>query len=239
MVENNALLSLSSARSCRVGGNRQNRRCGRRAVRVIATSFSLIIAALWLASAFYQCEWCQPGLTLMIQNGGVSFTIKPRAWGRSEPDSWPRSKDIRYHYDDARVQLFVVRNRDGRLTWGFPYVDCAAGQPIWLGWLPLWLPFIVSLLPAVWLCFGGQGRPSTGYCVRCGYDLTGNTSGVCPECGCATSKEGGQAYFLANLTYSVLPASMCSDKLPRRGPAGGCDSAGGAKKGGRLTSWRI
>ncbi len=24
-----------------------------------------------------------------------------------------------------------------------------------------------------------QGRP----CVRCGYDLRGNTSGVCPECG--------------------------------------------------------
>lgn len=24
-----------------------------------------------------------------------------------------------------------------------------------------------------------------GKCVHCGYDLTGNTSGVCPECGCA------------------------------------------------------
>lgn len=29
--------------------------------------------------------------------------------------------------------------------------------------------------------FDGR-RPAPGKC-RCGYDLTGNTSGVCPECG--------------------------------------------------------
>ena len=27
------------------------------------------------------------------------------------------------------------------------------------------------------------GRCTRGQCPRCGYDLTGNTSGVCPECG--------------------------------------------------------
>jgi hypothetical protein len=26
-------------------------------------------------------------------------------------------------------------------------------------------------------------RWDRGQCVRCGYDLTGNVSGVCPECG--------------------------------------------------------
>ena len=26
-------------------------------------------------------------------------------------------------------------------------------------------------------------RLTRGLCVRCGYDLTGNVSGVCPECG--------------------------------------------------------
>ena len=26
-------------------------------------------------------------------------------------------------------------------------------------------------------------RAKTGFCVECGYDLTGNVSGVCPECG--------------------------------------------------------
>src|SRR5262245_24466128 len=28
-----------------------------------------------------------------------------------------------------------------------------------------------------------------GHCRRCGYDLTGNTSGVCPECGTAIDSQ--------------------------------------------------
>ena len=29
----------------------------------------------------------------------------------------------------------------------------------------------------------------TPICVPCGYDLTGNTNGICPECGAAGSVE--------------------------------------------------
>jgi hypothetical protein len=32
-------------------------------------------------------------------------------------------------------------------------------------------------------------RRRTGRCVACGYDLTGNESGVCSECGCVTSRQ--------------------------------------------------
>ena len=32
-------------------------------------------------------------------------------------------------------------------------------------------------------------RRSRGLCGRCGYDLTGNVSGVCPECGTAVSSD--------------------------------------------------
>ena len=34
---------------------------------------------------------------------------------------------------------------------------------------------------AVWLA--RRPRPRPGRCAGCGYDLTGNTSGRCPECG--------------------------------------------------------
>ncbi len=30
-----------------------------------------------------------------------------------------------------------------------------------------------------------------GRCGNCGYDLTGNTSGVCPECGMSAKANGG------------------------------------------------
>jgi predicted membrane protein len=49
--------------------------------------------------------------------------------------------------------------------------------------IPLWVPFLVFLIPTVLLWRReGRGLPA-GHCHRCGYDLTGNVSGVCPECG--------------------------------------------------------
>jgi hypothetical protein len=32
-------------------------------------------------------------------------------------------------------------------------------------------------------CYDRDKRIAKGQCTSCGYDLTGNTSGVCPECG--------------------------------------------------------
>jgi hypothetical protein len=52
--------------------------------------------------------------------------------------------------------------------------------------LPFWALFLLTatptgiLLAQAWrtACWLRSGR-----CIRCGYDLTGNTSGICPECG--------------------------------------------------------
>ncbi len=56
--------------------------------------------------------------------------------------------------------------------WFFLLVACAAtGLVCWLNW---------------------RGRPSPpGHCKSCGYDLTGNVSGVCSECGVAVPESGG------------------------------------------------
>jgi hypothetical protein len=51
--------------------------------------------------------------------------------------------------------------------------------PLWFSWPIL---FYVTLL--LWLL---DRRPQPGRCSSCGYDLTGNTSGVCPECGTPVS----------------------------------------------------
>jgi hypothetical protein len=34
-------------------------------------------------------------------------------------------------------------------------------------------------------------RIASGLCLKCGYDLTGNISGICPECGLPTQEEEG------------------------------------------------
>ena len=48
---------------------------------------------------------------------------------------------------------------------------------------PLWLPLAAIAIPMLLLC--RSSRWPIGRCQKCGYDLTGNVSGVCPECGTA------------------------------------------------------
>jgi hypothetical protein len=57
-----------------------------------------------------------------------------------------------------------------------------------------WLTGITAALPAVWLAVWVRRitrRPGRGHCRKCFYDLTGNVSGVCPECGTAVAGKAG------------------------------------------------
>jgi hypothetical protein len=46
------------------------------------------------------------------------------------------------------------------------------------------LPFVLVSVPAaILLCLDLRIVYPPGHCRRCGYNLTGNLSGVCPECG--------------------------------------------------------
>ena len=78
-----------------------------------------------------------------------------------------------------------------------PYIE-EGPAPSWYWWtsrifqrsagtvaisIPLWLPFLASAALAGALA---RRRRPPGACPRCGYDLTGNTTSICPECGFAT-----------------------------------------------------
>jgi hypothetical protein len=47
----------------------------------------------------------------------------------------------------------------------------------------LWMLFLLVALPTAYLWYRDRRRFPRGHCQLCGYDLTGNVSGVCPECG--------------------------------------------------------
>jgi len=54
---------------------------------------------------------------------------------------------------------------------------------------PYWFPTAIFVAPSAWWIFLAlrqkrkRNRRANNMCVRCGYFLTGNTSGTCPECG--------------------------------------------------------
>jgi len=62
-------------------------------------------------------------------------------------------------------------------TPGTPGALAAVGYQI-----PLWIPFCVVFPPTAFLLWRDRGFRK-GCCQHCGYDLTGNVSGICPECG--------------------------------------------------------
>jgi hypothetical protein len=53
--------------------------------------------------------------------------------------------------------------------------------PFWLVLLGLGVPTMAAWLP--------RSRRSRGLCHKCGYDLTGNVSGRCPECGVGRTEQ--------------------------------------------------
>ncbi len=60
--------------------------------------------------------------------------------------------------------------------------------------MPLWIPLFVIGLPTAVSFYRARRSKSLGQrgvCERCGYDLTGNSSGVCPECGTPISRDDG------------------------------------------------
>lgn len=70
------------------------------------------------------------------------------------------------------------------------YLDDQAGRndpwSLWVNAVTIAIPFLKTAIVStifliqvrVWRKFGRRG-----YCAECDYDLTGNISGVCPECG--------------------------------------------------------
>jgi hypothetical protein len=50
-------------------------------------------------------------------------------------------------------------------------------------------PLIIMLATATALLWYRDRRIPSGHCEQCGYNLTGNVSGICPECGTAIDKD--------------------------------------------------
>lgn len=92
--------------------------------------------------------------------------------------------------------------------------------PYWGGTLiscPMWIP--LSLAAFLLWCGWTRSVRNVAGCRRCGYDLTGNVSGTCPECGTAC-RQGGrcQSRQAASIASRSSQANGTNSTRPRRGP---------------------
>ncbi|MBK9118403.1 MAG: hypothetical protein IPM18_02215 [Phycisphaerales bacterium] len=86
---------------------------------------------------------------------------------------------------------FLRRTRNSWKWVHAPFVGLAAIGMAYNAWqrtpwdvgTPLAIAFVVVAWAARGLWWGPFRKPLSGHCQACGYDLTGNVSGRCPECG--------------------------------------------------------
>ena len=135
---------------------------------------TVLIAGVWVFSAFRGVVWKRiysdfSATWAMIGRGAVGYERVTLAAIEVAPSSsvtltsstwevWPISPPQWSAYMLPRIG-----------QWGFV--------------CPLWLPFLLIALPTGWLFWSDHKRKKPGLCPSCGYSLTGNTSGACPECG--------------------------------------------------------
>jgi len=118
---------------------------------------------------------------IMSQRGRVQF------WQiRTVPATWHREESFwAYRSFDLQPTGSPGVPEAGRLGFSLQRETIANRASFDLVF-PLWaFCGTTSILPGLWVLtwWKGRTRRLTGHCRRCGYDLTANVSGVCPECG--------------------------------------------------------
>ena len=182
----------------------------RNAWTAISVLLFLLIAALWWRSYLVcdQYAWgtSERWISLWSARGGLVLTslASPGANTRTATLGYqqndPHVPEAVYAPDngdpgvrhDPRFLGFRLRLSDGGVmtsTTTAPGATATATFTWRSGWLlrvPFWFLCLVALLPTLSRMVRARRRIMRARrhrCTSCAYDLTGNASGVCPECG--------------------------------------------------------
>ncbi|MHC5112221.1 MAG: hypothetical protein ACYTHJ_20380 [Planctomycetota bacterium] len=139
-----------------------------RKLRWFGVALSLLLLVAWLGSAFFWAYLSDGSRIKMHVAGGV-LSIE---WNEA------LIAKNKYFMGGRRTLGMFPSHLPSRHTYRF---WSSAPKAVAIG---LAVPSLLMLLftGLLWLWAWRSYRPP-GSCRKCGYDLTGNTTGTCPECG--------------------------------------------------------
>lgn len=151
----------------------------RRRLRLTLATFTLGTGILWLVSENGRWVYLRDHVYIVLTGGCVEAVI---AADSSRFDVLRQSR--------PGIDFIMLSFSDHTRI---PHMRLSRSAPN--GKLPLWIPFLLGLSSLV-AVRSRVPRGDHDRCSECDYDLTGNVSGVCPECGTriqavATSSEAG------------------------------------------------
>ena len=144
----------------------------RKFILITGTLLSVLIAAAFVASGWWAFNLRFGNALLHSASGRLSVFFD------NPPVAGTLSSEILLFDIFARNHtLRVERHWQGLSAWNF----WSFRQSLWLRF-PLYAAFLAVAIPTLLVWRFGPKPIQPGHC-RCGYDLQGNESGVCPECG--------------------------------------------------------
>ena len=161
----------------------------RKTLLVASTLLALVTLGLYVQSYFTILQitlaadpprfWC-----LISNRGSVTLEIQVFPDSSANPQTpYVESSILGFRFIST-YYFTAPRKANGSWTYGSMRKYCA---PYWSAVLLVGLPAI-GLLPTLARARRRRRRAQTGCCIECGYDLTGNQSCVCPECGERTQR---------------------------------------------------
>ena len=150
---------------------RSNPRISARTSVIVLLVFLLI---LWVLSIFFVMV-----ARISIESLHVEGTL---GWGTVSIYAWMGSLV-------SRSQLFYFARNHTPMSDYLPLPSIgyrkysSFGPSKWSGEaiIPIWMIFLLTIILRAFLLW--SSRPRNHECAKCRYNLTGNVSGICPECG--------------------------------------------------------
>ncbi len=137
----------------------RSRNC--RIAKWIGVMVCVVLVAGWGVSSKRRIHYTQSISTVELNRGVLAFLMTDfTPWG---------------------VQGLHTHSIQGNKFPQWPWV-ARYQYGVWEASSPIWVLLVAAALPAAFL-FWRDSRYPPGHCQRCGYDLTGNVTGVCSECG--------------------------------------------------------
>ena len=128
----------------------------------------VLIAGLWIVDPYWRFaedSLDKPSVAFIRRHVGLS--LPPLTNGDQIPHYWI---DL---YLRGEERSFALR----------PYTLCTYSNGSRTITIALYIPFLAIGIPTAVFFIRNRRRFPPGHCAECGYNLTGNVSGMCPECG--------------------------------------------------------
>ena len=170
-----------------------------RTIRRLAGATALAGASLWLGALAFSFAYYGDSLSVTFGDGCVavfwggddaisrnSFIINGFTWpgfSTGAGTQWSADRWGRWSADGPQTLLSsgCLKNRlEYPQLFGFYTPGLSFRVPLDHIGFPFWTITAAGLI--VWLALTPRRKP-IGHCPSCAYDLTGNTTGICPECG--------------------------------------------------------